>query len=370
MFRVKDLKKAYVTTREEVQAVQGVSFEVSKGEIFTLLGPSGCGKSTTLRCVAGLEVPDEGEIWLGDRLVFSSRNSVNVSPDQRDIGMVFQSYAVWPHMTVFENVAFPLRHGPYRLAKREVREKVMQALKLVQMESMADRPAPLLSGGQQQRVALARALVYEPAVLLLDEPLSNLDAKLRVEMRLELKALIKQLQVTALYVTHDQEEGLLLSDRIAVMQHGEILQEGSPRSIYLHPANADVAAFVGQTNLFEGNVESNQGETVVKCGFGKVISDSANSSEPYVGGEAVWVIIRPEDILIHSESREGMPNIFLAKVVQMLFIGSRIHCELQIGGQRCHAELAGRSAFTVGQRVAVELPRERLSLIRRKGYSI
>lgn len=366
MFRVKDLKKAYVTTREEVRAVQGISFEVSKGEIFTLLGPSGCGKSTTLRCVAGLEVPDEGEIWLGERLVFSSRSLVNVSPDQRDIGMVFQSYAVWPHMTVFENVAFPLRHGPYRLAKREVREKVMRALKLVQMEAMAERPTPLLSGGQQQRVALARALVYEPSVLLLDEPLSNLDAKLRVEMRSEIKALIKQLQVTALYVTHDQEEGLLLSDRIAVMQHGEILQEGSPRDIYLHPANAYVAAFVGQANLFEGNVEGNQGGgTVVKCGFGKVIADSANASEPSISGEAVRVIIRPEDIVIHSELRGETPNIFPAEVVQMLFIGSRIHCELQIGGYRCHAELAGRSMLNVGQRVAVELPRERVGLIRR-----
>lgn len=367
MFRVKELKKAYITTREEVRAVQGVSFEVSKGEIFTLLGPSGCGKSTTLRCIAGLEVPDQGEIWLGDRLVFSSASSVNVSPDQRDIGMVFQSYAVWPHMTVFENVAFPLRHGPYRLGKREVRDKVMRALKLVQMETMAERPTPLLSGGQQQRVALARALVYEPSVLLLDEPLSNLDAKLRVEMRLELKALIKQLQVTALYVTHDQEEGLLLSDRIAVMQHGEILQEGSPRGIYLNPANAYVAAFVGQTNLFEGNVEGNQGgATVVKCGFGNVIAEAADVSQPYGSGEAVWVVIRPEDVLIHHNEAKGeRANIFPAEVVQVLFIGSRIHCELKIASQRCHAELAGRSMLQIGQRVAVELPRERMGLIRR-----
>jgi iron(III) transport system ATP-binding protein len=191
MLKVRDLIKTYVSDQGPVEAVCGVSFEVQKGEIFTLLGPSGCGKSTTLRCIAGIETPNQGEIELGDHVVFSSPRGVNVPINERGTGMVFQSYAIWPHMSVYENVVFPLRHGPNKAPKKDWRPRAMQALERVQMVSMADRPAPLLSGGQQQRVALARALIYEPTVLLLDEPLSNLDAKLRVSMRTELQGLIK-----------------------------------------------------------------------------------------------------------------------------------------------------------------------------------
>lgn len=367
MLKVESLKKAYVTAEESVQAVRGVSFEVEKGKIFTLLGPSGCGKSTTLRCIAGLEEPEEGEIWLGDRVVFSRSKKINVSPDQRDVGMVFQSYAIWPHLTVFENVAFPLRHGPYRVSKKAIHERVMRALQLVQMEGMADRPAPLLSGGQQQRVALARALVYEPQLLLLDEPLSNLDAKLRVGMRLELKALIKQLNLTALYVTHDQEEGLVLSDRIAVMKDGEIQQEGPPWDIYMRPANAYVAGFVGQTNVFDGSVEDCREDrtTIVACEFGKVRSGSSDGTTRFVRGDAVWVIIRPEDMVITNQITEGRANTFPAQVVQVLFVGSRIQCELQIGPGRCFADLPGRRRLVMGERVLAELPAEAVILLRR-----
>ena len=221
MIQIKSLRKYYWSERTRINAVDGIDVEIAAGEIFMLLGPSGCGKTTTLRCVAGLETPDEGEIRLGEQVVFGEHGQVVVPVYQRGVGMVFQSYAIWPHLSVFENVAYPLLHGRFRIAKSAVKERVFKTLSLVGLEEFADRPAPLLSGGQQQRVALARALAYEPKVLLLDEPLSNLDAKLRAEMRIELRQLIKRLNLTSLYVTHDQEEALILGDRIAVMGRGK-----------------------------------------------------------------------------------------------------------------------------------------------------
>jgi len=223
MIEVKQLHKTFTTEQGGVQAVQGVNFEVSRGEIFTLLGPSGCGKTTVLRSIAGLERPDDGELTIDGRVVFADRGRTMVPPHDRGVGMVFQSYAIWPHLTVFENVAFPLLYGNFKLPKSEVKRAVRRALESVQLQGLEDRPAPLLSGGQQQRVALARALVYEPKVLLLDEPLSNLDAKLRTEMRVEIRELVKRLTITSVYVTHDQEEALVLSDRIAVMHAGNLV---------------------------------------------------------------------------------------------------------------------------------------------------
>ena len=364
MLKVKELKKSYATDRGAVEAVREVSFEVAKGEVFTLLGPSGCGKSTTLRCIAGLETPDAGEIELADCVVYSSRTGVSVPTHERGVGMVFQSYAIWPHMTVYENVVFPLRFGPRRVPKRELPERVRRALYLVQMEGMADRPAPLLSGGQQQRVALARALVYEPAVLLLDEPLSNLDAKLRLEMRSELQALIRELQVTALYVTHDQEEALALSDRIAVMQDGVVQQEGTPQEIYLSPANAYVAGFVGRMNFFEGKIEdgARNGTLRVAVSFGKVVVASPAAAAAFQPGRAVVVAIRPEDVVLWAEPYSQGNNAFSATVSRLLFVGNRIQCELQVGSCRCEAEAEGRMGLRLQSAVQVEFPPERLSL--------
>ncbi len=229
-----------------------MSLSIRRGEVFTLLGPSGCGKTTTLRLVAGLEHPDAGEITLRDRVVASAARRHFVAPNQRNLGMVFQSYAVWPHMTVFENVAYPLQLRG--LSKAAVREKVTRVLDLVGLGGMDARPGTLLSGGQMQRLALCRALVYEPDLLLLDEPFSNLDAKLREQMRVEVKLLQRRLGITVLFVTHDQVEALSLSDRIAVMHRGRVEQVGSPRALYERPASAFVRDFLGQTVVLTGRV--------------------------------------------------------------------------------------------------------------------
>src|SRR6266498_3641464 len=251
---VEDLHMTYKTAEGLVRAVCGVTFSVKPGEFYTLLGASGCGKTTILRCIAGLESPDRGHISIGDEIVYSGADRIAEPPYRRDIGMVFQSYAIWPHMNVFDNVAFPLVSGRRKFTRAQVHEKTMRALRLVHLEELAYRPAPFLSGGQQQRVALARALVAEPAVLLLDEPLSNLDAKLRAEMRLEIKNLVKSLGVTTLYVTHDQMEALTMSDRVAVMKEGVFVEEATPKDLYLHPHSAFTATFLGDTNLIAGKV--------------------------------------------------------------------------------------------------------------------
>jgi len=255
VLRVSGLYTEYPNDQGEiVKAAQDVCFEVPEGKLFTLLGPSGCGKTTTLRSIAGLEKPRVGEIAVKDRIVYSSAKGVFVAPNRRGFGMVFQSYAIWPHMNVFKNAAFPLDVGEKRLSRTEIRDRVMRVLQAVQLEHLADREATKLSGGQQQRLALARALVMEPALLLLDEPLSNLDAKLRHLLRFELKRLQRELKITTVYVTHDQSEALALSHEIAVMKDGRIQQIGSPRDIYERPCNSFVADFVGSTNFLDGSV--------------------------------------------------------------------------------------------------------------------
>src|SRR5689334_18589063 len=265
MLRINNLVKSYDgeqrrrsrTARAEpdrVYAVNDVTFDVADGDLFTLLGPSGCGKTTTLRSIAGLERPDSGTIEVGGRVLFAGREPgkgpgkvVNVPANERGLGMVFQSYAIWPHMTVFKNASFPLEVMPRsrRLSRRDVQERVMRALEATELSVFADRPATKLSDGQQQRLALARALVTEPELMLLDEPLSNLDAKLRETMRFELKRLQRELNLTAVYVTHDQAEALALSSRIAVMNAGKIEQIGKPREIYTAPKTQFVAEFIG-----------------------------------------------------------------------------------------------------------------------------
>src|SRR5437867_1917113 len=255
MLKVEGLFTEYPNERGQiVRAAQDVSFEVPRGKLFTLLGPSGCGKTTTLRSIAGLEKPISGEIAIDGRVVYSSSKGIFVAPNKRNFGMVFQSYAIWPHMNVFQNVAFPLEVR--RLSRKEIRERVERVLTAVQLDHLVNREATKLSGGQQQRLALARALVMEPQLLLLDEPLSNLDAKLRDAMRTELKRLQRELSLTTVYVTHDQSEALALSHEIAVMNEGRIIQVGTPRQIYEQPHDKFVADFVGTTNFIGGTVTS------------------------------------------------------------------------------------------------------------------
>jgi iron(III) transport system ATP-binding protein len=285
--------------------------------------------------------------------------------------MVFQSYAIWPHMTVFDNVAFPLRYGPYKLSKQELQERVMRALQLVQIDAMAHRDAPLLSGGQQQRVALARALVYEPSVLLLDEPLSNLDAKLRMEMRTELQTLIRQLEITTLYVTHDQEEALALSDRVAVMEDGLIKQEGASQDIYLRPTSPQVAAFVGRTNFFPGTVEESTGDAVVvACDFGRVACSREAAAAPLARGEAVWVTARPEDAVLHPHGETSATNTYPAIVRQVMFVGSRAQVDLKLAPGRCQVEVDGRNTLRAGDTVHVRFPPDRIRLFPRQGEPV
>src|SRR5262244_1008109 len=309
MFAIENLRKTFVAPGSVVvNAVDGISIGIETGKLVTLLGPSGCGKTTTLRCLAGLERPEAGRIVIADETVCDTDNGIFVPPSDRGIGMVFQSYAIWPHMTVFENVAFPLRVARDRkYSSAEIRERVARALDMVRMSGFESRPATQLSGGQQQRLAFARGLVREPKILLLDEPLSNLDGKLREQMRVELKRLQKGLGVTTVYVTHDQSEALALSDEIAVFNAGRIIQRGTPQEIYRHPKSQFVADFIGSANFLTGTVKEAVGETalvdtphgVLRCNLGQTIS----------AGQSVLVSARPEDFVLYDKPPSDELNV-------------------------------------------------------------
>ena len=364
---VEDLHMTYASAEGPVRAVQGVSFTVEPGEFYTLLGASGCGKTTTLRCVAGLETPDSGRIAIGDQVVFfSGANRVVEPPNRRDIGMVFQSYAIWPHLNVFSNVSFPLVSGRKKMRKAEVKEKTMRALSLVHLEDLAFRPAPFLSGGQQQRVALARALVAEPTVLLLDEPLSNLDARLRSEMRVEIKNLVKSLGVTTLYVTHDQSEALTMSDRVAVMNAGVFVEEDVPRSMYLNPKSAFTATFLGDTNLFEGDVlerSTANGTCTVNTKIGPIVCPAENCP---VGEDSIWVACRPEDITVFAQEPGG-ENVYKGSISIALFTGDQITYEIDVNGQKIQAKLGPHNHFDIDAQVFLKLDPQRCLPMQRTG---
>ena len=317
-------------------AVHDLTLEVYDGEVVTLLGPSGCGKTTTLRLVAGLETPDAGSIYLGDKPVVVTSENLFVRPHQRNVGMVFQSYAVWPHMSVAQNVAFPLK--AHRYPAGEVKERVRQVLELVDMAGFEERPAPLLSGGQQQRVAIARALVLEPSLLLLDEPFSNLDAKLREQMRLEVKLLQKRLNMAVLLVTHDQIEALSLSDRIALMNFGVVQQQGSPQELYENPRNEFVRDFVGKTLLFRGKVHSSnpsgQVAVALEGAQEEVVFARGYDPEALSDGSAVFIAVRPEDVQLHSAGDDEISSGMLrGKIQTRLFLGDHIEYHVDVDGQ-------------------------------------
>jgi iron(III) transport system ATP-binding protein len=295
--------------------VNNISEEIADGEIFFLLGPSGCGKTTLLRCIAGFYIPDEGQIFIGDR------DATRLPPYERDTGMVFQSYALWPHLTVRENVAFGL--DLRRVPKAELRQRVDEALALVKMTDRADYKPPQLSGGQQQRIALARALVIRPKCLLLDEPLSNLDAKLRLEMRTEIRRICKEIGLTAIYVTHDQKEALSIADRLAILHEGRLQQSGPPREVYARPISKFVANFIGETNFLDARVvDAGRVETAI----GGVRCQTTGQA-----GQAVTLSVRPEVIHVGPAPSDA-GNVFRGMVHDSIYLGEMAQHLVRVGG--------------------------------------
>ncbi len=347
-----------------VVAVDDVSLEIEQGEFVAFLGPSGCGKTTTLRLIAGLDVADVGEIRLAGKILSSTRSNLFVPPQKRNVGLVFQSYALWPHMTVFQNVAFGLR--VQRKAKAEIRREVAEVLSYMQLDGLDRRYPHELSGGQQQRVALARMIVARPTVFLMDEPLSNLDAKMRTEMRAELKRLHRDLTATTVYVTHDQLEALTLASRIVVMKDGTIQQDAAPSALYERPANLFVAEFVGSypINLIEGRLAVEDGracfvhpEVVVPTGL-----------PPSATGEELMLAIRPEDVvLVQGEAPPpaGEGGCLAATIKAVFPAGRESTAHVDVGGRTWTIICAKGVPIEVGDRVNLVLPSARILLYRR-----
>ena len=354
LLSLKNISKNYGAT----PAVADISLDVERGEFFGLLGPSGCGKTTTLRMIAGLEKPDSGTIE------FDGRDITNLPAERRGFGMVFQNYALFPHLNVAENVAFGLRarHRP----NAEIKERVKSALELVQLPGYEKRRVDELSGGQQQRVAIARAIAIEPALLLFDEPLSNLDVTLREETRGELRELVVRLGLTAVYVTHDQEEAFALCDRISVMVGGRLLQTGAPRTLYEQPAKLAVARFLGRNNLIEVMRLSSSNEGT---GEFKTLAGGHTLRVPIQKGDLAplnkpcTLAIRPEHVVL-KETADGLENTVSAEVREINFAGATSTVKLDAGGLLLEALVLQPNNFAVGARCAAELPAERISLLK------
>lgn len=314
---LKDLTKTFVTNKnEQVKAVDNVNLTINPGEFVCLLGPSGCGKTTTLRMLAGFEIPTYGKIFIGDK------NVANLTPDKRDTAMVFQNYALFPHMNVYDNIAYGLKLQ--KLSKRDIQERVGKILKLMKMEDFATRVPSEMSGGQQQRVSLARALIMESGVLLFDEPLSNLDAKLRLHMRDEIRKIQKQVGISSIYVTHDQEEAMGLSDKVVIMKEGTIQQVGSPQEIYQKPVNEFVAQFIGRANILDGIIIEEKEQTVTLDVHG--VTYETEKTTGHSVGETVQFMIRPESFKIGGSD-------FMAPVTKSIFMGSHHEYEVELFGK-------------------------------------
>jgi iron(III) transport system ATP-binding protein len=347
---VKDIRVVGLAkTFGKTLAVDHVTFEVPAGSLATLLGPSGCGKTTTLRLIAGLEKPDAGEVYVGGQLLTSAAHAIFLSPEKRHMGMVFQTYAIWPHMSVFENIAFPLREK--RMPSGEVRERVMTMLQTLGLEGFHARPAPLLSGGQQQRVALGRALVADPDVLLLDEPFSNLDARLREEMRLELKELQARVGVTTVFVTHDQAEAMILSDRVFVLQAGQIAQEGTPRQIYEQPRSRFVMDFLGQVDHIRGRVTRTRDDAYAARADGMEIPLS--SDLPWQEGEEVVLSFRSADVRLGGMTPGAR---WQGTIVSAVYLGERVEYVVEVGETRVRASGPVHEPLGKGAVVTLQIP--------------
>jgi ABC-type Fe3+/spermidine/putrescine transport system ATPase subunit len=333
----------------DLVANDNVTLHVRQGELMTLLGPSGCGKTTALRCITGHNIPDEGTIWI------EGQDVTNAPTHKRELGMVFQNFALFPHMTVFDNVGFPLMIR--RTNKADRQERVIEALRLIHMEEYASHYPRQLSGGQQQRVGLARALVYQPKVLLLDEPLSNLDAKLREEMRFEIRDLIDRLGITAVYVTHDQAEALALSDRVAVMNAGHIEQVGTPDEIYDYPQSRFVADFIGLSDFIKGTVRTlhaEQGKAVIVANELEILVPATPEMPP---SQSVLLFIRPNNVDLLPASHESGTNIFPGVVDKTTYLGDRNDYRVAVGENlELRVQTDGKVRFNEGENVKVHLP--------------
>ena len=348
---IKNLNKDYFSEGKRIRALADVDLTIPANQIFTLLGPSGCGKTTLLRCIVGLETPDSGEIAIGGETVWSKEEGIFVPPEKRRLNMVFQTYAIWPHMNVFDNVAYPLQTR--KESKKEIIRKVKKTLRFVQLEGFENRPATKLSGGQQQRVALARALVAEPKVILFDEPLSNLDAKLREETRKELRDFLTELKITAVYVTHDRVEALALSDSIAVMKDGNIMEIGTPKKIYFNSDHRFVADFIGRANLVEGKVRAvDDSYAIIDSSIGAITCPKSPDTSP---GNTVSVCIRPEFIkVMEKDTRESL-NIFQGKVESLVFVGESYEGEIIIADTRLFTRIEPTLTIREGEEITLFL---------------
>jgi iron(III) transport system ATP-binding protein len=347
--RIRGVSKRYASEGKEIVALDDVDLTIAANQVFTLLGPSGCGKTTLLRCIVGLEAPDAGEITIGGQVVWSAAKAINVPPEKRGLGMVFQTYAIWPHMNVFDNVAYPLQVRGVDAAT--IRERVARTLRLVKLEGFEKRPATKLSGGQQQRVALARALVAEPRVILFDEPLSNLDAKLREETRKELRSFLGTLGITGVYVTHDRVEALALSDMIAVMRAGRIVEIGTPQKIYFNADTRFVADFIGRANLVKARVRAQDPQrTVVDSGLGVI----ACARRDFAVGAEATLCIRPE--FIHASRGEALgDNVVNGRIESQVFVGEAWESEIRAGGELLMTRIEPDAGLGVGDAVSFRL---------------
>lgn len=358
---IQELRKAYGRPRADdpAYAVDGISFDVPRGEFVTLLGPSGCGKTTTLRCIAGLEQPDSGRIVMAGQTVFDAAQRRQVRPEDRPIAMVPQHYGIWPHMTVLDNAAFPLRHGRSRKGQQNIKQRALDMLEQVGLSGFADRWATQLSGGQQQRLALARALLSEPEVLLLDEPLSNLDAKLRVKLRMELRAFQEKFGVTSVYVTHDQAEALALSDTVVVMNRGRIEQIDSPERLYQQPRTAFVADFIGSANLVPArDVAQVPRGLLARTDIGTFLCAS-EGQEQSPSGQAGQVCIRPENVEVHpllsSPDSLADQNEATGEVTGAEFLGDRLDLVIDVHGTRLRASAPAGLGTRPGDKVLLRV---------------
>jgi len=347
--RIRGVSKHYFSEGKVIKALDNVDLTIPANQIFTLLGPSGCGKTTLLRCIVGLETPDTGEIRIGEEVVWSRQKNISVPTEKRGLGMVFQTYAIWPHMNVFDNVAYPLQIR--KIPKNVIRQMVEKTLRFVRLEGLEKRPATKLSGGQQQRVALARALVAEPKVILFDEPLSNLDAKLREETRKELRTFLGKLKITAVYVTHDRIEALVLSDSLAIMRAGQIIEVGSPKKIYFDAEHRFVADFIGRANLVKATVLAHEGGyTIVDSGLGTI---ACQHRDIPTGSEAT-LCIRPEFMRIAKGERAGK-NVVNGHIESLVFIGEAYEGEIRVGSELLVARIDPDAHLKEGDPVSFSL---------------